>query len=208
MKINDILSESNEPPEGSLAAQLMATARGLGMKPRLRGTPDEERERTRQMLAQRHKDNIRANKVSPERIKELEDELEKLEKEYQDLGGSNWQYADREQNLTDVERRARAMEPTLNNLRRQINAHKEANDTELDEDSQEMMSPADSQPQGNYGMPGFGDAEQEQQVQETIVKKGSKWEVQSQSGENLGRSDTKAGAVKRLGQVEWFKKHK
>ncbi len=204
MKINDIITESNEPPEGSLAAQLMATARGLGMKPRLRGTPDEERERTRQILAQRHKDNIRANKVSPERIKELEDELEKLEKVYQDLGGSNWQYADREQNLTDVERRARAMEPTLNNLRRQINAHKEANDTELDEDSQEMMGPATEQPQ--FGMVGF-DGEQEQ-VQETIVKKGDEYEVQSKSGKNLGRSDTKAGAVKRLGQVEWFKKHK
>jgi hypothetical protein len=48
----------------------------------------------------------------------------------------------------------------------------------------------------------------EQQVQETIVKKGDEYEVQSKSGKNLGRSDTKAGAVKRLGQVEWFKKHK
>jgi hypothetical protein len=61
-------------------------------------------------------------------------------------------------------------------------------------------------PQSDYGMPGFGD--REQPVQETIVKKGGKWEVQSKSGKNLGQSDTKAGAVKRLGQVEWFKKHK
>ena len=62
-----------------------------------------------------------------------------------------------------------------------------------------------SVPEVKYGMPGFGD---DDQVDETIVKKGGEYEVQSKSGKNLGRSDTKAGAVKRLGQVEWFKKHK
>jgi hypothetical protein len=67
------------------------------------------------------------------------------------------------------------------------------------------LGEADETPGGNYGMPGFGN---EGQVKETIVKKGGKYEVQSKSGKNLGQSDTKAGAVKRLGQVEWFKKHK
>jgi hypothetical protein len=69
----------------------------------------------------------------------------------------------------------------------------------------------------SYGMPGFGgtrDADydsgdySDDAMNETIVKKGSKYEVQSKTGKNLGQSDTKAGAVKRLGQVEWFKKHK
>ena len=74
----------------------------------------------------------------------------------------------------------------------------------------EEEAPVEPQQSGQpqFGMVGF-DAEQEQeQVQETIVKKGDEYEVQSKSGKNLGRSDTKAGAVKRLGQVEWFKKHK
>ena len=35
---------------------------------------------------------------------------------YDSLGGNNWQYADREQNLTDREREARSMEPALHRL--------------------------------------------------------------------------------------------
>jgi hypothetical protein len=44
-------------------------------------------------------------------------------------------------------------------------------------------------------------------VQETIKKIGSQYEVVSKSGKNMGKSPTKAGAVKRLGQVEYFKHH-
>jgi hypothetical protein len=77
---------------------------------------------------------------------------------------------------------------------------------ELEEAEVDMEEPQQEAPAIRYGMPGFDD--REQPVQETIVKKGDEYEVQSKSGKNLGRSDTKAGAVKRLGQVEWFKKHK
>jgi hypothetical protein len=45
------------------------------------------------------------------------------------------------------------------------------------------------------------------QVDETIKKVGSQYEVVSKSGKNMGKSPTKAGAVKRLGQVEYFKHH-
>lgn len=38
-----------------------------------------------------------------------------------------------------------------------------------------------------------------------IVKKGSKHCVESHSGRNMGCSDSKAGAEKRLRQVEYFK---
>jgi hypothetical protein len=47
----------------------------------------------------------------------------------------------------------------------------------------------------------------EAQVDETIKKVGSQYEVVSKSGKNMGKSPTKAGAVKRLGQVEYFKHH-
>lgn len=42
-------------------------------------------------------------------------------------------------------------------------------------------------------------------VDEKIVKLGSKWQVQSEKGRNMGTYDTKAEAEKRLGQVEYFK---
>jgi hypothetical protein len=59
-----------------------------------------------------------ANLVS--RLPELKAEYAQMKDRYKSLGGSNWQYADREQNLTDREREARGMEGTMNNLWRQI----------------------------------------------------------------------------------------
>lgn len=37
---------------------------------------------------------------------------------------------------------------------------------------------------------------------------GGKWKIYSEKGKVLGTYDTKAEAAKRLGQIEWFKKHK
>jgi len=45
----------------------------------------------------------------------------------------------------------------------------------------------------------------ESTLNEKIVKAGSKWQVQSHKGKNLGTFDTKEEAKKRLGQVEFFK---
>jgi hypothetical protein len=45
-------------------------------------------------------------------------------------------------------------------------------------------------------------------LNEFIKKVGSKWRVVSKKGKNLGTCDTKAAAHKRLGQIEYFKKHK
>lgn len=42
----------------------------------------------------------------------------------------------------------------------------------------------------------------------TIRREGKKFVVRSKSGKNLGKSKTKKGAVKRLRQVEHFKKKK
>ncbi len=60
------------------------------------------------------------------RLPELRAEYEQMKDEYKSLGGSNWQYADREQNLTDYERKARSMEGPMNNLWRQIQAAEKA----------------------------------------------------------------------------------
>lgn len=42
-------------------------------------------------------------------------------------------------------------------------------------------------------------------LDEKIVKKGSKWQVQSEKGRNMGTYDNKADAEERLKQVEYFK---
>ena len=44
-----------------------------------------------------------------------------------------------------------------------------------------------------------------QYLSETIVKSGSEYCVRSKKGKNLGCSPSRAGAVKRLRQVEYFK---
>ena len=60
------------------------------------------------------------------KLPELQAEYERMKAEYKSLGGSNWQYADREQNLTDREREARSMEGPMNNLWRTISAAEKA----------------------------------------------------------------------------------
>lgn len=59
-------------------------------------------------------------------LPQLKDEYEQMKAKYKSLGGSNWQYADREQNLTDREREARSMEGPMNNLWRRISAAEKA----------------------------------------------------------------------------------
>ena len=46
---------------------------------------------------------------------------------------------------------------------------------------------------------------EESLINEKIVKKGSKWQVQSEKGRNMGTYDTKKEAEKRLQQVHYFK---
>jgi hypothetical protein len=63
-------------------------------------------------------------------LPQLKAEYEDMKDKYKSLGGSNWQYADREQNLTDREREARSMEGPMNNLWRRINAAEKAQKSE------------------------------------------------------------------------------
>ena len=60
------------------------------------------------------------------RLPELKAEYEAMKAKYKSLGGSDWQYADREQNLTAAEREARSMEGPMNNLWRSIQAAEKA----------------------------------------------------------------------------------
>ena len=117
MKINQLVTES-------LADEFAAMARAKGMNPRIHGTPEEERARSQQRMAQRAADREKASADAASadlaRLPELKAEYEQMKAEYDSLGGSNWQYADREQNLTDRERQARGMEHGLNSLGNRI----------------------------------------------------------------------------------------
>jgi hypothetical protein len=132
MKINQIVEgiESSQGVAEGLADEFMKMAREKGYNPRLAGTPEQERERTQQMLAQRAKDRAEQEKqiaqADAAKLPELKAEYEQMKKEYESLGGSNWQYADREQNLSDRERKARSMEPALRNLAVKIHRAEQA----------------------------------------------------------------------------------
>jgi len=75
------------------------------------------------------------------RLPELKAEYERISAEYKSLGGSNWQYADREQNMSDGERKARGLEGQLYNLSRQIQAAEKAQgQNNVTEESAELTS--------------------------------------------------------------------
>ena len=73
------------------------------------------------------------------KLPELKAEYERMKAEYKSLGGSNWQYADREQNLTDRERKARSMEGPMNNLWRTISAAEKAQKSQGVEEASKMQ---------------------------------------------------------------------
>ncbi len=75
------------------------------------------------------------------RLPELENEYEQMRAKYKSLGGSNWQYADREQNLTASEREARSMEGPMNNLWRQIQAAKKAQQEQSVGEAKQRLDP-------------------------------------------------------------------
>lgn len=60
-------------------------------------------------------------------------------------------------------------------------------------------------PENSEGLRPFNSVNLEDTLQEKIVKKGSKWQVQSEKGKNLGTYNTKKEAKKRLQQVHYFK---
>jgi hypothetical protein len=83
----------------------------------LRRQDQEKRDTERQAVHQRSQDATGQDHAN---LHQLEAEYEKMKSEYKALGGSSWQYADREQNLTASERKARSMEDGLNRLHSRI----------------------------------------------------------------------------------------
>ena len=138
MKIDQLFESGDD-----LASQFAQMAKEKGMNVRVRGTPDQERQRTQDMLAQRRSDQEKQSQLAGEKdfanLDQLEAEYAKMKDEYQSLGGSNWQYADREQNLSASERKARSMEDGLRALWSRIQRAKKQG---MAEGSREMTGTA------------------------------------------------------------------
>ena len=93
---------------------------------RIHGDPEHD-ELRRQDAEKRETDRAVAHQKSQDAqaqdhadLPHLEAEYAKMKKEYEALGGSDWQYADREQNLSAGERKARSMESGLHHLANRI----------------------------------------------------------------------------------------
>jgi hypothetical protein len=83
----------------------------------LRRQDQEKRDAERQAAHKRDQDAVAHDHSN---LHHLEAKYAKMKAEYNRLGGSGWQYADREQNLTSNERKARSMEHGLNQLHARI----------------------------------------------------------------------------------------
>lgn len=143
---------------------MLALARSRGMNARIAGTPEQERERTQQMMAQRTKDREKQDYDSAvadaSKLQQLKLEYKAMKEKYESLGGSNWQYADREQNLSDSERKARSMEPALRDLASRIHRAEKIITKGVDE----AVAPAQAAPAQPAGNPVQQKADQMQQA--------------------------------------------
>mgnify|MGYP003353001421 FL=1 len=85
---------------------------------------------TNAMIAERRKkmevERREAAKKDAPNLSALEKQYAEMKSKYEKLGGNNYQYADREQNLTANEREARSMEHGMNALGRRIGEIKNA----------------------------------------------------------------------------------
>jgi uncharacterized protein involved in exopolysaccharide biosynthesis len=94
---------------------------GKSDKPKTRADTDAMMAKRR---AERNAQALESAKKDAPNLSALEKQHAEMKDKYQKLGGSNYQYADREQNLSEGERQARAMEGGMNQLGNRIGAIK------------------------------------------------------------------------------------
>ena len=125
-EISAILGRSPEEKEKSLAT---FNKRDKGI------------ERARSRFEKQQKADIE-NRLAKDiaELPRLRAEYEEMKDRYKSLGGSSWQYADRDQNLTDQEREARSIEGAMNALWRRINAAEKARKEGIEEGSLERKA--------------------------------------------------------------------
>jgi len=89
---------------------------------------DKMRERQAERDAQAKSERQQRIQQDIENLPDLISQYNDMEAEYESMGGKNWQYADREQNLSDEERKARGMETSMRQLADRIHTAKKASE--------------------------------------------------------------------------------
>jgi hypothetical protein len=89
---------------------------------------DKMRERQAQRDAQAKAEQQQRLQQDVENLPDLISQYRDMKSKYESMGGGNWQYADREQNLSDEERKARGMETSMRQLANRIHAAKKASE--------------------------------------------------------------------------------
>jgi len=116
-----MMLKSSPTIKKAVKAAMSRMAEGKFDKPKTRADTDA-------LMASRRKDRntagLQAAKKDAPNLSALEKEHGEMKSKYDKLGGSNYQYADREQNLSEGERQARSMESGMNQLSNRIGAIK------------------------------------------------------------------------------------
>ena len=89
---------------------------------------DEMRKRQAERDAQAKAERQQRIQQDIENLPDLISQFRDMKSEYESMGGSNWQYADNEQNLSDEERKARGMETSMRQLADRIHTAKKASE--------------------------------------------------------------------------------
>jgi hypothetical protein len=116
-----MMLESSSATKKAVAQALKKMASGQSDKKKTRADTDALMAKRRQ---ERKAAAMEAAKRDAPNLSALEKQHSEMKSKYDKLGGSNYQYADREQNLSEGERQARSMEGGMNQLGSRISAIK------------------------------------------------------------------------------------
>lgn len=116
-----MILQSSPATKKAVADALKRMQSGQSDKKKTRADTNAMMEKRRQ---ERKAASLEAAKRDAPNLSALEKQHAEMKSKYDKLGGSNYQYADREQNLSQGEREARGMEGAMSQLGSRINAIK------------------------------------------------------------------------------------
>lgn len=116
-----MIFQSSPATKKAVADALKRMQSGQSDKKKTRADTDALMEKRRQ---ERKTASLEAAKKDAPNLSALEKQHAEMKSKYDKLGGSNYQYADREQNLSEGERQARSMESGMSQLGSRIGAIK------------------------------------------------------------------------------------
>jgi len=116
-----MILESSPATKKAVKEAMERMKAGKSDKPKTRADTDAMMAKRR---VERNAQALESAKKDAPNLSSLEKQHAEMKDKYQKLGGFNYQYADREQNLSEGERQARSMEGGMNQLANRIGAIK------------------------------------------------------------------------------------